>query len=685
MIFFETTGTRPENIDTLAVLVNQLRLAGVDAAIPVNRSFYSFSHYQQFDLAHLVTDQSPRDGDRLVLIEAHKLNDASLIALRQRHGSASISCLAVGPFESRQSEIGTRATLSYVLGQDPEILSTFGIAAVGPNCVVPVIGVAGNRPNRAAGELPTVLLCDPDLEDPNLRFLASSRKFKVIIVTRGKDKQDWIAKHGTAIAVYHYSEILPSHLACMVDVFAIFSGTSDNYRVQTLIANLVAGGAILVDCSENLDHASTQKHFIRGPRDAIGLQSHLTSEIIPNLTVLRQAVAKETAWLTAQNDRMIARLAGTIASVPAMASTPAAEGPHRVVIVPTNGVGLGHAQRTSLIATDLDRSVVIPVFAAFPSCLKMINSYGFDAMPLVSRTGYHAEAHANDMVNYLRLNSLANGALTLVFDGGYVFDSIYRTIHDLGLNGIWIRRGMWQAGQDNSISLDREKVFGRVIVPTEAFEELNQSYSDGDHIRNVGPIVQTMGMTEKRRAKMRSALEKKFARSFDKLVVTMLGGGVAAKRTAQIQAICGMMEARKDTLHLVVVWPTATVEAGTFTWSNTRVVKTHHASALVAASDLYISAVGYNAFHEVLYNEVPTIFMPQMSSFMDDQRARAMAAVERGLAAMVEPEQLMALRQEVTAFLDSGKSTDIRDRLKGWSRPEPGNRAAAALIEEMAQ
>lgn len=687
MLFIETAGQGSECLDTLAVLVSQLAHAGVDAAIPVKSiDFHSASRYAQYDLALLLSEASPGPEDRLVLIDAHLLNDAKLVSLRRYGREHALRCVAVGRFETKQSEIGTRAKLSYVLGEDPEIFSTFSTSGTGLPANVPVIGVRGKRPNRASRIIPTVLLFGPDIDDPNLKFLMASKRFRGIIVTGGKQKQAWTDKHGNAFPVYHYGEILPAHISSMVDIFASFQGTSSSYRIQSLHANLLAEGAVMIDCSEGLEHAVVDPFFIRGPRDAIGLQSHLTLDVIPNLDALREETCKQTASKVASYARVIGRLTGLAHAAPAQPAHRAAPtGPGRAVMVPTNGVGLGHAQRTSLIAAHLKRNLVEPVFAAFPSCIEMINSHGFDAMALVSRTEYHANAHANDMLNYLRVHALARKAKALVFDGGYVFDSIYRTIHDHGLNGVWVRRGMWQAGQNNSTSLDREKVFGRVIVPAEALEELNRSYSNGDHIREVGPIVQTTQLEASEREELRASLADRFGKSFRKLVVTMLGGGVAAKRTAQIQAICGMMEARTDVLHLLVVWPTATVEPATFAWSNTRVVKTHHASPLVAASDLNISAVGYNSFHEVLYNRVPTIFMPQMSAFMDDQRARAMAAVERGLAAMVEAERVLALRNEVAAFLDGGKSQDIREKLLAFTLPEPGNRAAAAVIEEMVQ
>ncbi len=683
MIFFETAGSSPDDQDNLTVVVSQLRLKGINAAIIAKSDFHTRARNQQFDLAHLLTDIEPQNGDRFVIIDAHKLGDTLLAQLRRISSKKSISCLAVGRFETAQSEIGTKAKLSYVLGSDPDILSTFDTKANGPTHDVPVIGVCGKRANASTCIRPTVLLFEPDMDDPNLRFFAASGKFKVIIMTSGKAKDAWTAKYGSVVPMYHFSEILPSHLAPMVDIFVTFKCLSPHYRVLSLVANLMAEGAALIDCTENLSVANASSVFIRGPRDIMGLSTHLSHDVIPQLPDIRAAVHQEYARTSLSREGILSQMSGRASAAVYQSDPEAPKHQNRVIIVPTNGVGLGHAQRTSLIATELNRNLVDPVFAAFPSCLKMINSYGFDAMPLVSRSTEHAQPHANDMLNYLRLREMAKDASTLVFDGGYVFDSIFRAILDEGLNGIWIRRGMWQPGQNNAVSLDREKVFGRVIVPAEAFEELNHTYSTGDHISQVGPIVQKLNLLVHDREEVRAALSERFGKSFHKLVVTMLGAGVAAKRTAQIQAICGMMDARNDVLNLVVVWPTATTEAGAFVWDNSRVVKTHHASPLVAACDLFISGVGYNSFHEALYNRVPTIFMPQMASFMDDQHSRAVAAVDRGLAEMVGPTNLMALRKHVGAFLDQGKDKEIRERLEKYELPETGNRAAAAIIETL--
>jgi predicted glycosyltransferase len=356
-----------------------------------------------------------------------------------------------------------------------------------------------------------------------------------------------------------------------------------------------------------------------------------------------------------------------------------------VVFLPTNGVGLGHAQRCTLIAESLQQKhSARSVFAAFPSCMQLIMSRGFDVMPMVSKSTLHAEPLANDILNYVRLEPLLADAAAFVFDGGYVFNSIFHSVLERGLPSAWIRRGLWQAGQNNSVALEREKVFDSVIVPQEAFDELNEDYSNGPRITKVGPIVRQFEPSEEDRLGLRSALGDRFSVPFQRLVVTMLGGGVASDRSAQTAAICAGLARRKDVLHLVVTWPTATVEPGLFSWPNTRVVRTHNAGMLAAVADLYISAVGYNSFHEAMYNRIPTIFIPQVATFMDDQRARALAAVERDLACLVDPHQLMTLDRAIARMLDDGEAQAIRARLSEASLPLPGNIASAACIGELA-
>ena len=682
MLFCDTGSTELRAVEDLAVFVSQLAAAGVEARIHVRSVPEGLSRNAQFDLAPFLIDRAPTPEDRFVLVSAERFDDAKLVALRRLVGPG-LCCHAFGCFGSRQAAIGTTARLSYLFGSEPLLfdLAEGGSEAFGGPVSAPVFGT--KRRSAFGSTRLRLLIVDPDLGDfrqaAALVALSVARRFDVTVLAGGRAKEEWLAAHGTDIAFYHYGEVLPADLAERVDVCVCFGAPERHYRFRCLLANLALSGAALIDATAGRDLVQWNDAFVRGPPELSLLAGFLDSEIVPNRGEVARHVRASRAAASAAPESVLRFLGAT--SKP-RAPRPAASIP-RIVFVPTNGIGLGHAQRCGLIARELDPSRAKPAFAAFPSCTGLVKSFGFDVMPLIGRSAFHAQSFENDLANYLRLRALTAEARTLVFDGGYVFDSIYRSILENRLAGVWIRRGLWQAGQNNQVALDREKVFERVIVPREAFEELNTSLSSGPHLREVGPIVGPASLSPDDRRALRENLARRFGRPFERLVVSMLGGGVAADRGAQIQALCGMVERRPDTLHLVVVWPGGTQQPSWFGWEMSRVVRTRHAGVLVAAADLCVGAAGYNLFHEVLYNRIPAVFLPQVGPFMDDQRARARAASDRGLAKLVEPTELMRLEREIGRLLDGGEGEAVASRIAAADLPPRGNTEAAQLIEEV--
>lgn len=687
MLFCETAGTNRGDVEDLSIFASQLSALGVAARIDVRSVPENLGHNLQFDVAPRLADGGMRPGDGLALIAADQLSDAGLVRLRRLAGGTDLTVHAFGNFASREVALGVRARLAYVFGREPA-LRDVPCGESGARVPATVFGVPrGHGSGSRDGAPRRVLLVGPDLKDPlqgaALLAFAARRSFRVVVVTDSKSKQAWIATHGQALPVFHYGEVLPLALAGQADVAVFIGGIGRSYRLQTLAANLLVSGVPLLDGSSGRGLAEGNDAFIAGPPGIVGLDGFLEAEILPNFGQIAAHVRESRA----------AAAASPAPVLDFLEVAPEAEEPRRsrrarpaeggIVFVPTNGIGLGHAQRCAIVASALASPRPRPVFAAFPSCTRMVKSYGFHVMPLIGRSTFHAQSHEHDLANYLRLRALAAGARTLVFDGGYVFDSVYRTVLEGDVRGIWIRRGLWQEGQNNSVALDREKCFERVIVPGEAFEELNATYSQGGHLHPVGPIVQEVRLDAGARADLRARLAERYDRPVERLVVSMLGAGVAADRRMQIQALSSLFERRSDTLHLVVVWPSATLEPGWFAWRNTRVVRTQHAAALAAASDLAVTASGYNSFHEALYNRVAAIFVPQLAPSTDDQHARARAACDRGLAAMLEASELMTLERLVVRYLDSGEADAMRARLAAADLPPPGTRRAAELIEEV--
>ena len=677
MILCETGSGTTQAFDDLAVLVHQLRLKGLDACIPAASVPGDVNPLLRFALAEAITEGAPVDGDTVLVTHARDLADSRLLSLRAMRRGAEVRVVATGSWADKGAMISTRSKLSYVLGAEPHLVNLEGQATAHAPVVAP-----DPRPPRF--ERFRVLLVYPDLSNEASARAVASLAFSSFadftVCTDGKSKQAFLARFGHRIPVFHLGEVMPEVLARGMSAAAFLARPGASFRLNTLVACLGAEGAALLDCAPAKGGAFAPLPFIPAPSEPQALSLFLCNQILPEMLAISAETAAAALPGAAGGAALLAALGAP--SAPRRAERREEPETPQVLIVPTNGVGLGHAQRTSLIAGAMGD--VKPVFAAFPSCMRMIRNYGFDVTPLVGRSREHASEHSNDLINHGRILPLLRQSEALVFDGGYVFNSIYQSILDSGKPAAWVRRGLWQAGQDNSIALDREKAFSRVIVPTECFEELNTSYSASDKVREVGPIVQKTDWRDGDRAAIRQALSERLGIGFEHLVVTMLGGGVAADRSAMACAIAAQMDRRQGVLNLVITWPTATLEAGLFGWRNTRVVKTHHAHPLVCAADLFISAVGYNSFHEAMYNAVPTIFVPQMAAYMDDQETRARAAAERGLAALAHPDHLQSMGREIGQMLDGGAQA-MAERLRATILPEPGNAAAALAIEEMIQ
>ena len=643
---------------------------------------------QKYEAVRFLGNVGKHNITRLLIIGAETVSDDLLRDIHGYNLNASTRVTAIGRFTSQQLLISTQSKIAYSLGYEPEILD---LSQLQPKPIIvksisPMF--AGTVTcEQASNAEPKLFLLIPEatLDDPQtlpmLGVLSNIHGFHCSIVTSAKGKGFVKKSLYSVIPTYGYSELSPDTLAKMADIAVFFGPGVPGEKMAAFALDLLRCSGVVIDCTDSASLVTSGAPIIRGPQDLNSLSAFIQSSILSNRDALGIDAAQHP-WL---QENYIEKLEQALELDNSVGCANDNEGENvereqHTVFIPTNGVGLGHAQRCSLIASAMQQPYDV-LFAAFPSCVPMLQSKGFDCLPLIQKSDLHSASYSNDILNYSRLSNLFHSGDKLIFDGGYVFDSIYYTILEKQLSAIWIRRGLWQPGQINLTPLDREHAFKTVIVPEEAFDELNSSYSFGDHVKHVGPIVQGAAMTVEGRIELRNRLKKIFNHDFEKLVVTMLGGGVAADRSAQMQSLCAQFHGRTDCLHLIVVWPNALISPGLNGWDNSYVVKTQNALKICQASDLMVSAVGYNSFHEALYHQIPAIFIPQMAAYMDDQERRARAASERGYAVTVLSSELLMLEREVAAFIDDGKAEQIRQHLKTAELPELGNHAAATLIE----
>jgi len=498
MILIETGQPTQAAFEDAMVFASQLQTAGI-AAYLASETMPQIEHagpkYEGLPFLRATLGQ---EISQLIVIGANTPHEQKLSAIRKYKLKATAQLVLVGRFSTRQAEISAASRYAYVTDKTPVIHNldeTEGSFAKNSNA--PCYGTKIVAHNRAfVADRRPILLHAPNLEKvPGFRaiqMMSLASQFEPVILTSGKSKAAWMSSQSLTTRMHAYNEMTPAVMCRQSDIMILASAIGSNTRMLTAMNNQILSGGIVIDVTGSGAIAQSNPSVLRGPSDFSYLAEYLKEMVLPSQAEI--AAESQTSRYAMGLDLGVALKTIGLRNL-AKATAPKArpKSQRKTVFLPTNGVGLGHAQRCTLIAAELPKAKTNPKFMAFPSCLPMIRRFGFDAAPLVQRSNLHKERGANDLVNYTRLSATTAPGDTLVFDGGYVFDSVYRTILNQDLNAVWIRRGLWSSQQDNRIPLSRETAFRRVLIPTEAFEDLNQRYSEGSHIHEVGPIVQKLG------------------------------------------------------------------------------------------------------------------------------------------------------------------------------------------------
>ncbi|WP_170397522.1 glycosyltransferase [Ruegeria arenilitoris] len=683
MIFIEAGSRSLRSFDAQLIFAEQLAARGFPVCIDAEYLPEDAGRGRVYEAARFLVDPAEHEAEAIFVLGAEDIDDLLLASLREKQIGPDVPVIATGRFQTQQSYIGAKARLAYALGREATVidLTDFQPRSVLPSAVSPLVAEIQPTP-RPAREMPTVtvVLGSMELDNPEtlscFSRMSNRGGYNLRLVVSGAQNEAINASPFHDLPTNLYTDLSSLTLAKSTDILVMFGHGIAGVRIAAFAVELIAAGGVAIDCTDDEALVSSGAPVLLGPKTPFSLDGYLTGKILGNTSQIAEQ-ARKSQWLHSVDISRLESAAGL---------TPKTREPvrstHRTLFFPTNGVGLGHAQRSAVIANALPDDMS-SIFAAFPSCVPLVRREGIDCIPLVSRIDMTDNPDGNDILTYRRLGAALQENDSLVFDGGHVFDSVYRVILERNLSAVWVRRGLWPDGRPRQKMLRREGVFDRVIVPSEAFEELNDAYSYGDHVHYVGPIFRKVVQSKDERDGLRARLAERFGREFKQLVVSMLGGGVASDRSAQLQAISGMLEDRTDCLHLVVTWPGSKVQPATFGWTNTRVVQTFEATSLCLAADLVISAAGYNSVLEILYHKIPAILIPQSAPYLDNQERRARALADRDLCAIITENDLMKLEQTVSACLDHDEVELYRSALNAIELPEAGASRAAEIIAEV--
>ncbi len=340
--------------------------------------------------------------------------------------------------------------------------------------------------------------------------------------------------------------------------------------------------------------------------------------------------------------------------------------PRRVLLMSSNGAGMGHLTRLLAYAAHLPAGVE-PYVLSLSQAVPVVAGFGYRYEYLPSHGALGMTSALWQPLFEERLIEVVGRVApsVVVFDGTHPYRGIdaARAAHPQ-TRWVWSRRGMWKPGR-NADQLAKSAWFDEVIEPGDLAAKVDAGASASAPAYRVGPVTLTEPADLLTREAAREALGLP---AQGRIGLVSLGAGNINDTTGEMGAAAAALRA-----HGCAVAVTDVAIADQAMAADVYAVRAYPLARFYRAFDLVIAATGYNSFHEVLRLGVPTIFVPNTATSLDDQVARASYAVARGwarrVASAADPEMGEAVR---TMLVHGG------DMAAGAVAADPGNGAPTA-------
>jgi len=300
-----------------------------------------------------------------------------------------------------------------------------------------------------------------------------------------------------------------------------------------------------------------------------------------------------------------------------------------VVLFPTNGVGFGHFTRMYALAKRLreaDSELEIVFFTTMPT-LHIPYADNFPTYHLAGR-GKHQALEPSTW------NGLVEDMLHMVLDvhrpGVFVFDGAFpyrgmlnAILQESNMHRIWVRRGMFREG--SSIPVDSISCFDLLVRPGDALPPS----LDGIEVGTAQLEVETMLLIEPDDMLDRVVARRRLGLPLNaRAVYVQLGAGRINHIESEVRRVVDALHKQPD-VH-VVLGESMLGERLDVGLDRIHLLRDYPNSLYLKAFDASVQAGGYNSFHEMRSIRIPTLFLPNLSTGMDDQVARCTIAVDEG-------------------------------------------------------
>ena len=327
------------------------------------------------------------------------------------------------------------------------------------------------------------------------------------------------------------------------------------------------------------------------------------------------------------------------------------------VLFPTNGVGFGHFTRLFAIAKQMRKKnpdMEIIFFTPMPT-LHIPYSENFPTYHLSGRYK-HLDMDSQTW------NMLVEEMLTLVFevhkpkwfvfDGAYPYRGMLNAIENkLTTKKIWVRRGTFKKG--SSVPVDSFDFFNQIIHPKESEE--NQDFDKPHSIET--KMVSPISIIDEKTMLSRENVRNRFGIPLNSRVFyVQLGAGQINQIDSEIRTVVDAILEDDDAY--VVLGESLLGERISLNLERLRIIRDYPNSIYFNGFDYSVQAGGYNSFHEMRIMQIPTLFLPNLETGMDDQLARCMVAESEGWG-VVEKKRTKGAIKKALEKLNSVRKISI--------------------------
>lgn len=327
------------------------------------------------------------------------------------------------------------------------------------------------------------------------------------------------------------------------------------------------------------------------------------------------------------------------------------------ILFPTNGVGFGHFTRLFAIAKQMRKNnpeMEIIFFTPMPT-LHIPYSENFPTYHLSGRYK-HLDMDSQTW------NMLVEEMLTLVFevhkpklfifDGAYPYRGMLDAIgNKLTTKKIWVRRGTFKKG--SSVPVDSFEFFNLIIHPKDSEEIRDFEIVHSVETKMVSPI----SIIDEETMLSREDVRNRFGIPINsKVFYVQLGAGQINQIDSEIRTVVDTI--LEDENAYVVLGESLLGERISLNLERLRVIRDYPNAIYFNGFDFSVQAGGYNSFHEMRIMQIPTLFLPNLETGMDDQLARCMVAESEGWG-IVEKNRTKVAIKKALEKLNSVKKISI--------------------------